>query len=835
MSYNHVVGDVRWVLYDSDEPLFERPISDPADSFVSGEWVSSEMFYIATLGGQVELWSVDSSVSVEISERVTLVPSRFHVSGIGETHRIESRLVASPRSVAPRIRKAPELLFSVTGNADFRSAVSVTVEGFVVTSPEDSVVTITCRQTRRSCSLATYFRSKYRGRCAIGDPVRHEARIGVNDEIYCDDFSAMIGEHRGAFRLFAPPVPGDVFMTFSSDGSIKGWDRTHELRGFYDLSEPVARITWIEERSWVVCIGCQSSFSVIDPVKMKSVLLCSGHNSPIIEVIYLNCLLHARCQSSSIYSWNIDGQLVSKRKSKRLKRVGGGAVPQSPNVPVFSKVVPLVMPNCQTFAVVLNVLEFLRVFGNCHTLPIRTDPLFKPLLFLWHLHVGDGKLDICDEVGILSRFSYAIAGDNYTVTLPISRRVQATARMGLRVSSSKHDIITAARSQGIGTVKITSHIAFEFSSLLSAVHAVAASALGQCFCEAHDDESLSLVSAICQTTTSMALAKSVRPSVFCLANWLHETNASLRFVVTNVLQEIFRSLDEDECRQILERIQERFKNWFVILPIAFLVANYCKLPAKFARECVAKLFPIILQCPVTMELLSSSFDTFLPHFKDTRNFFTVLFQQGPTHGVQEGRIVTFALRCPCDFFDVVVQTPQCFQMLELLFQRWSDPDRGILLDFLLYMTNHIPRQMAVEFEKVYATVTSRFAFVGSCRQYLAIGGEDGDVMIISKEAGGMMAKQKLFTGPVNCLSVSPNGHRILALSLQEKKLTWVLAGHRNNRVLFEVSGNEAFQGAVMPATVVWKGDSRVILQRRNGEVIQMCSAPRSFSMRFIGF
>jgi WD40 repeat protein len=622
-------------------------------------------------------------------------------------------------------------------------------------------------------------------------------------------------------------------MTFSTDVSIKEWNLKRELSRFYDLSEPVSRIIWVEERSWVICVGRQSSFSVINPVKMKSVLLCTGHNSPIIDVIYSNGLLHARCESSSIYSWNIDGQLVSKRKSKHLKRVGG-SVPQPPVVPVFSKVVPLMMPNCQTFAVVLNVLEFLRLFGNCDTLPIRTDPSFKPLLFLWRLHVGNGKLDICDEVGILSGFSYAISGDNYTVTLPISRRVQATARMGLRPSSSKQDIITAARSQGIGTVKITSHIAFEFSSLLSAVHAVAASALGQCFCAARNDESLSLVSAICQTTTSMALAKSVRPSVFCLANWLQETNPSLRLVVTNVLQEILRGLDQEECRQIMEKIQERFKNWFVILPVAFLVANYCKLPAKFARECTARLFPVILECPVTMELLSSSFDKFLPHFKDTRNFFTVLFQQGPSHGILEGRIVTFALSCPCDFFDVVVQAPRCFQMLELLFQRWSDPNRGILLDFLLYMTNRIPKQMAVEFERVYAIVISRFAFVGSCKQYLAIGVEDGNIMLTSKEGDGMMTKQKLFAGPVNCLSVSPHGYRILALSLQEKKLTWVLAGLKKNRMMFEVSGSEAFQGAVIPAAVVWKGDSKAALQAPNGEVIQVCAAPRSLSLWFGG-
>jgi hypothetical protein len=259
---------------------------------------------------------------------------------------------------------------------------------------------------------------------------------------------------------------------------------TASQRGeFHDLSEPVRRVIWVPERPWVVCVGKRSSFSVLDPVKMKSILLCSGHNSPIVDVIYLNGLLHSRCESSAIYSWNIDGQLVSKRKSKRMKRIGQFAAMRAPAIStasrpsaaarasgcrVFSRIVPLVMPNCQTFAVVLNVLEFLNGFTGCPELPLRHNrPSCR--FMLWKLHVGEGKLAICDEMGLLSSFTVAVAGDNSPATLPISRRAPP---------HSKADLLAIDP-----LINIRSHVAFEFSSLLSAIHAV-----GRCFAELRGDE-----------------------------------------------------------------------------------------------------------------------------------------------------------------------------------------------------------------------------------------------------------------------------------------------------------------------------------------------------------
>jgi hypothetical protein len=70
------------------------------------------------------------------------------------------------------------------------------------------------------------------------------------------------------------------------------------------------------------------------------------------------------------------------------------------------------------------------------------------------MHLGEEQLDIFQTAGLLASFSHAIAGANGTVSLPISQ----------------------------------SDVAFQFSPLLSVVHAVAAPVLGQCFSDRHDHE-----------------------------------------------------------------------------------------------------------------------------------------------------------------------------------------------------------------------------------------------------------------------------------------------------------------------------------------------------------
>jgi hypothetical protein len=393
LSYVLTIADRRWQLWDSDAILFERATPTPSDSFVAGHWISKYRFWVATLGGRVEVWDADSA-AIDITRRTTCIPARYRVSGFYESQIIESSIVTAPPSDLPVVHDPPTFVFGNDQAAEFGAPVAVTVEGFVVTSPGPSELLVTNAHSAFRCHLETYFRSKYRGRCAIGDPIRHEARIGAGGEIYVDQQA--IGDHLGVFRLYSPPVSEDVFFTFSEDGSVKAWDLTKQRRFFYDLAEPVSKVMWIEERSWIIVIDTESSFSVIDPKMMKSLLVANCHHSPIIDVTYANGLLHARCEST-IYSWNIDGQLVSRRNLKQLKRLGqmnhlsdieSRSEPAlrekslETDFPTFCRVVPLIMPNCQTFAVVLNVFYFVQAFADYTKLPIKTNPAFLSLLLL---------------------------------------------------------------------------------------------------------------------------------------------------------------------------------------------------------------------------------------------------------------------------------------------------------------------------------------------------------------------------------------------------------------------------------------------------------------------
>jgi hypothetical protein len=571
---------------------------------------------------------------------------------------------------------------------------------------------------------------------------------------------------------------------------------------------------------------------------MRSVLLCSGHNSPIIDVVYSNGLLHSRCQSSSIYSWNVDGQLVSKQKAKMLKRVGQSAAVREPGngaitpaetavrefvvvpgFPVFSRVVPLIMPNCQTFAVVLNVIEFLNSFSDYSELPIRQNPHFLTLFMLWKLHVGEGKLPICDEMDLLSSFTLAIAGANYSVTLPISRRAQTMSRYGLTMCASKMDLFAINP-----TANITSHVAFEFSSLLSAIHSIAASAIGQCFVETRGDGGLSVVSAMCQTRTSMALSQAVPPSLFAFANWLLVPNVHLRLVITNVLNDIIQQLSEENCGKLLAQIQDRFTEWRVILPFACLVASRYKLERKFGRECAAHIFPAILEDKVTMELFSGVFASFIGFFDDRIAFFRRLLDEE----TPDARLIAFGLEAPCEFFDVTIQSPRYPVLLGVLFQRWTNPARGMLMDFLLYMVSRVPKQIAADFEDVYNAMVQRIPYVGNCRSYIAIGAEDGDVLVISKDSGQLLWKQRCFPNPIGFVSVAPKGHKFVVLSLRDKMAMWV--AKERARDIFSLSGTSTYSASVIPAIGAWKGDAKVTLQTQGGQTLEELIAPKSWRL-----
>jgi hypothetical protein len=71
----------------------------------------------------------------------------------------------------------------------------------------------------------------------------------------------------------------------------------------------------------------------------------------------------------------------------------------------------------------------------------------------------------------------------------------------------------------------------------------------------------------------MCLPRAVQPSIFAIANWLMIGNVHLRLVISHVLNDIIQQLSQDQCMQLLAEIRNRFTEWKVILPFAFLVAK----------------------------------------------------------------------------------------------------------------------------------------------------------------------------------------------------------------------------------------------------------------------
>jgi hypothetical protein len=299
----------------------------------------------------------------------------------------------------------------------------------------------------------------------------------------------------------------------------------------------------------------------------------------------------------------------------------------------------------------------------------------------------------------------------------------------------------------------------------------------------------------------------------------------MRVIVTNVVNDIVQGLSEADCGRLLAEIRTRFTDWNVILPFACIVAKKHKLERTIGRDCAAHVFPTIFKDTVTMELFEAVFGRFVIFFDDRRAFFKRLLRE---HAISDTRLVTFGVEAPCEFFDVVIRTSRYFNLIDLLFLRWSNPVRGMLMDFLLYMVSNVPKQIAVDFERVFQTMILRIAYVGNCRGYIVLGTDDGDVLVISKDSGKFLWKEKCFTNPIAFVSVAPNGLRFIALSLRDKMIMWVTKGR--TRDVFELGGKVQYSQTIVPTIGVWKGDNKVMLQEQNGQTLEEIAAPKSWRL-----
>jgi hypothetical protein len=224
-----------------------------------------------------------------------------------------------------------------------------------------------------------------------------------------------------------------------------------------------------------------------------------------------------------------------------------------------------------------------------------------------------------------------------------------------------------------------------------------------------------------------------------------------------------------------------------------------------------------------MDLFASVFGHFVGFFGDRHAFFRTIVEDA---AIADTRLIAFGLEAPCEFFDVVVQTARCYALVDLLFQRWTNPVRGMLMDFLLYMVSHVPKHLALDFEKVYDALVHQIPYIGSCRAYVALGTEDGGVLAISKDSGKLLWKQRCFASPVDFVSIAPNGLKMLVLSLREKAVAWIAKGRA--RDVFELAGASLCSLIVVPAVGVWKGDARVALQDQAGQVLEEVAAPKTW-------
>ena len=865
LTFILVVCPEKWVLFDSDEPVFERNIRRASDSFIQADWLSDSRFYLRTLGGYVEIWEVEGAGNSQIFNRVECLSAKFHVTTHGDPKSMATLNVGPASDTSVLGHKPPhlvnELQLSSNGIAE---PMIVTVEGFIVTAPEKSLVKVYEIDGQcHSVSLGKYFKAKIRARCAIGDPVRYEARIYVDGKIYIRDFETPIGEHDGAFRLYAPPV-GDSIFSFSESGSIVQWSieeishSPRKLAEYYDLYDPVKKVLWIDNdgKKWMVCIDTENSFSIIEPATRKSIILCSGHNSGILDVVYSEGLIHARCESSSIYTWNIDGQLVSKRKSYNLRQIGEVSVPRVSmsesslckkclECPSFYRIVPLNIPNCQTFAIVFDVLEFLNTYTHekCESLDIHKKE-FLPLMMLWERHIGKDQIGLSNNQrnSLLSSFDFAIAGDNFTVTLPVSLKSQNKAK--LLVKRNKSNKIVPRRASDLrflpkkessrldvdyqlqGKTVMTSLLSFRFSSLLTSIHSTASSTLGQCFVGVKNNENLSIIFALSQTATAMKLLDSVNPSILVLVNWLHSGSAPFRQVIVNLLQDLMSQQSDEYCFDVLDRVLHKFDDWSVILPVAFLVLKRIQLKESVMKELVRHFFPVVSERSETLELLSDVFDRFSKVIVNMDEFYSRIIRAVIGGKIPENVTMRFAWSNPVLFFDQASKTDKCTGLVELMFKRFVDTDRTKLFKFLLHILEQWLRNSCFDVVRIFDIVAQRVVYVGQGKQFVVFGREDGTLLVISRESAQVIWEMRVSANPVTFVTVSPDSQRFIVIVERDRSIMWFSFNPKKPKDgLCEMMGAPDPLMKAVPVKGVWKNNTCVELWSQY-ERLQEVKAPR---------
>jgi len=848
-----------WKLIGEGYEPYNKEIKRAHDSFVSVEWIDNIHFFVTTVSGKIEVWETTSKPSHDVSDVFNCNNHVLHIDSMNGKQVI-SPIITHENGNKGDLKKSPPNRISSNENSagGINNIFIVTKDGFIVMSPGKSIIELRSEKCRYLCNLSSCFTSKYRCRCAIGDPIIHEARVNSQNEVFLDNWSSPIGEHKDAFMLFSPPINGRYFLSFSRDGSIKIWTNKC-IETLNDLTEPVKSYYYIPERKFIVCIGQGVSFLVIDTNEWCSIALCSGHDSEIVEVVFKNGMFHSRTVSSSIYTWSIEGVMLSKRKCKMFKNIGSlkdinTSVTKSKSTPAmihkvsaiekkqFSKVLQLNIPNCQTFAVTLDVFGFVSSFDAFDRLPIRTDPQFFPLLLLWSSHNGS---NMCSGYPVLSGFQYAFAGDNYTVTLPISLKSAHKARIDSQKKyQSQISIPRSNKNTGKSTISkfiidsshvekaiVTSSNAFNLSPLLSAVHSCAASTLGQCFVSAKDDDELSILSAVSQTTTAQNLRNAVMPSFFVLANWLFQESSDLRVIIHNVISEVFSNMSSESALHVVESIEHKFSQWTVILPFVLLYAKMFVLPDHWAKEATNRLFPTAILHPEILDVLVSCFNTILPFINNITDFYRTLFDAYTNGKIEDGKIITFALKKPLEFYEIVKNHPKCEALISLLIERWIKPDLNLVQTMLIRFAANESKTSSVDYNRIFKVAEKRFPFFSVSSQYFVFGNDYGSIIVIERYTSKKLWDVQLFDSKISYVSIAPTGGRFVVLSIEIGLMTWISKGDPKSKDLFELASTIPVGVKIVPYRTNWSGDTKLQLFSSTEKIFEGHAPNLSFFKR----
>ena len=835
LSYLLIITKSTWSIYNSDTPIFSHDCDDFDDEnefYINGSWVNDDMFYIKSKKGNIELWSIPKSKK-SVIDTIQTVKCKYDVFTIDENITIESQIINEDNNGRNLNNKNQLEPFLVHKYTEIPGNVNLTDEGFIIFSDGLSKICVQYLENQINIDLESIFKSDIIAKYPLGDPVISEVIIKNDSSIWVDN--KKVGSHEGANMLFSKNE--NEFFSFSNNGSIKVWNRDGLLiQSFYDLCEPISKFKYLAEYNLLIIIGKVDSFSVIDLEDLTSVVLCTGHNSPIIDVIlemnqseFLNifqnsigstfdiynefennrlssCLFHAYCESFTIYTWNYKSMIVSKWNEIIHRPLG---VKNSDQYIINNlignkiyKIVPMRMPNCHSYAIAFDVINFLQYQKKFDAFDLQNDPTLVYITLLWRMHIGEHKVHIKYDFGILDKFDYILSGDNFTVTLPVKKRKRSI---------------------------------FSFSPLTSTIHAIASSTLAQCFVGNINDENISVISSFSQTITSSFLQNAntgsdhivkslsmsqcnniVIPSFSVIASYLLFKSSYLRSISINLLSDVMTSFTKEESLSSLETVDKVFGDWSIILPFALIHCIKYKLPSTYGKLAAEKIFPTIIYQKELFDILIQSFTNFSEYIVDLPQFFQNLINECINNKISKSKIIGLALIKPFEFFVVALNQlnndNNVNDIMLSFIERWYNPDRSLVTIMIYHAIGAKVNPSLIDI--ILNTLSKYNPYLSFNKKYIAIGGNDGILKVTSKETNQVVWSNLFSSSQISCVCFSPNGAH-LALAFQQT-IVWISVNEKAKS--FEIEGQSDIPDNMTAKRISWKGEGTLILSTLNGSI-----------------